>query len=435
MQAEILSVGDELSSGQQLDTNSQWLSQQLGDLGVRVMFHTTIGDDLQANIDALRIASQRVDLVICTGGLGPTADDLTRDAFAKAFDRPLQLDLASLQHIEQLFSHRKRPMPERNRVQAYFPEGAVVVPNPHGTAPGIDLTLSNPSRSCRLFALPGVPAEMKEMFLGTIVPRLVQSHGLGASKVYHRSIKLFGIGESDVESKLPSLIARDRVPRVGITVHQATIKLNISTEAANQQEADSKVADTVSLIYSELDDFVFGEGDVELQHVVIDQLIQRQETMAVLEVGPRATMAAWLLSVDRQAPHRVSFALQLRTLNELRRFAKLEPISEEQQGSSWLDEPIATDLITRVHASLLTDWILLLATYPEQGNIGNQQAMPTWSFAVAISGPGIQFVRHFDFGAHPDVLYDRIAKTGLDQLRRTLARDSSNDGAYDRGRR
>ncbi len=427
MQAEILSIGDELSSGQQLDTNSQWLSQQLGDLGVRVLFHTTVGDDLQANIDALRIASQRVDLVICTGGLGPTADDLTRDAFAKAFDRPLQLDPSSLEHIERLFSHRKRPMPERNRVQAYFPEGTVVVPNPHGTAPGIDLTLASPSGTCRLFALPGVPAEMKEMFLGTIVPRLKETHGIGTTKVFHRSIKLFGIGESDVESKLPSLIARDREPRVGITVHQATIKLNISTEAANQQEADRKMADTVGLIHSELDDFVFGEGDIELQHVVIDRLTQRQETMTVLEVGPRATMASWLLSADRQTPHRVSFALQFRTLNELRHFAKLEPIADEQEGPSWLDDPMATDLFTRVRAFLPTDWILLLATYPEQGNIGKEQAMPTWSFAVAISGTEIQSVRRFDFGAHPDVLYDRIAKTGLDQLRRSLARDFSAD--------
>ena len=128
--AEIVAIGDELTSGQRLDTNSQWISQQLADLGIRVLLHTTVADDLETGIQVIRQALQRVDLVICTGGLGPTADDLTRETIARATERPLQQDDEALAHIENLFRARNRKMPQRNTIQAMFPEGSLVVPNP-----------------------------------------------------------------------------------------------------------------------------------------------------------------------------------------------------------------------------------------------------------------------------------------------------------------
>lgn len=121
MNAEIISIGDELTSGQRLDTNSQIISRRLGDLGIQVRFHTTLGDELPDNISAFKIAAGRSDVVIITGGLGPTADDLTREALAEAFDRPLEFRPEAMEHIENLFKSRKREMPERNRVQALFP--------------------------------------------------------------------------------------------------------------------------------------------------------------------------------------------------------------------------------------------------------------------------------------------------------------------------
>src|SRR5215510_10244176 len=121
MHAEIISIGDELTSGQRLDTNSQWLSIRLGELGVPVMYHTTVADNLEANVEVFRHAAQRANLVIATGGLGPTADDLTRDAIAAVAAVPLEFNAAAMAHIEDLFARRKRTMPERNRVQAMFP--------------------------------------------------------------------------------------------------------------------------------------------------------------------------------------------------------------------------------------------------------------------------------------------------------------------------
>src|SRR5262245_42088566 len=155
MIAEIIAIGDELTSGQRLDTNSQWLSQRLGELGIPVAFHTTIGDDLETNIAAFRTAIGRADLVVATGGLGPTADDLTREAIAAAAGLELIEDTAALAHIRALFARRGRPMPERNVLQAQFPRGSGMVPNPHGTAPGIDLSIARECcPPCRVFALP-----------------------------------------------------------------------------------------------------------------------------------------------------------------------------------------------------------------------------------------------------------------------------------------
>ena len=144
--AEVIAIGDELTTGQRLDTNSPWLSERLTSMGVRVLYHTTVADDLEANINVFRTAIERADVVVATGGLGPTDDDLTRPALAAAIDVELALDPSSEQHIRNLFASRGRQMPERNVVQAMFPEGSQAIPNPNGTAPGIDLAVSRSGR-------------------------------------------------------------------------------------------------------------------------------------------------------------------------------------------------------------------------------------------------------------------------------------------------
>ena len=151
MHAEIIAIGDEITSGQSLDTNSQWLSQRLEELGVRTLFHSTVGDELAPCVEVFRCAIDRADVVVATGGLGPTADDLTREALAQATGRPLELDSEALEDIRAMFARRNRPMPRQNELQAMFPAGSRVVRNPHGTAPGIDLEVARD----RTDAVPG----------------------------------------------------------------------------------------------------------------------------------------------------------------------------------------------------------------------------------------------------------------------------------------
>ncbi len=298
MIAEVISIGDELTSGQRLDTNSQWLSTQLGEIGVRTLFHTTVGDDLASNIDVFRIAAGRADIVVSTGGLGPTADDLTREALADAFGCPLECNEEALKHVEGLFQKRKRPMPERNRVQAMFPKGARTIHNPHGTAPGIDMQVAGDVKDSRIFALPGVPSEMKQMWEQTVLTRLREELGVGKRKLYYRTVKLFGIGESDVEAKMPELISRQRYPRVGITVSQATISLRIVTEAASELESREQLSETEREIQEALGDLIFGSGEMELQNAVCELLDQRQQSLCLVEIGAASVAQSWLAHAD-----------------------------------------------------------------------------------------------------------------------------------------
>ena len=301
MNAEIITIGDEITSGQLLDTNSQWLSLRLEELGIRVLYHSTVGDELEPCAEVFRHAIERADVLVATGGLGPTADDLTRDALALATGRPLQLNAAALEHIRHFFAQRQRPMPPQNARQAMFPAGSRVIPNPHGTAPGIDMDAPCEGRSpCRVFALPGVPAEMVEMWNDSVAPAI---RGLPGRRrvIRRRRIHCFGAGESQIESLLPDLIRRGRQPTVGITASKATITLRIAAEGDSEAECDAAIEPVAATIRQCLGDLVFGEEDDELQHVVVRQLHQRRRTLATVEWGTAGMLADWLGHVDNSA--------------------------------------------------------------------------------------------------------------------------------------
>ena len=298
MRAEIISIGDELTTGQRLDTNSQWLAERLLEIGMPVAFHTTVGDQLADNVLVFRQACERADVVVATGGLGPTADDLTRFALSELSGAPLVQDDASLAHIKALFAKRKREMPPTNIVQAQFPKGSRPIFNPNGSAPGIDIAIPRAvGMPVRIFALPGVPAEMKEMWAATVGPAIQEL--LGIRKVIaHYRIKCFGVGESDLEAMLPDLIARNRYPLVGITVSQATITLRVTAEGETAAATRAAMQPTIDTIHQCLGDLVFGYEDDELQQVVIRLLRERKKTLAVSEWATAGLISHWLAECD-----------------------------------------------------------------------------------------------------------------------------------------
>jgi nicotinamide-nucleotide amidase len=278
MKAEIISIGTELTTGQNLDTNSQWLSRRLAEMGVAVRFHTTLADDLAENVDAFRVARGRAQLVIITGGLGPTQDDLTREAMAALAGVELNFHEPSWKHIQDLFARRARTVPERNRVQALFPAGSEPIPNAMGTAPGIWMT----EGEVLFVAMPGVPSEMYAMFEREVEPRLRQWAG-GTGVMVERKINCFGAGESAVEAKLLDLTRRGNVPEVGITVNDATISLRILAKAGSAEAAEHIIAPVERTIRERLGDLVIGVGDEELQHAVANLLARKKQTLAVAE--------------------------------------------------------------------------------------------------------------------------------------------------------
>jgi nicotinamide-nucleotide amidase len=283
MHAEIISVGTELTTGAMLDTNSQWLSLELAAIGIPVHFHTTVADHVDAMVSVLRTAAERSDLIVLTGGLGPTLDDLTRQALAAVLGTELVLDVKSLEFIRSLFARHNREMPERNSIQAYFPAGSESISNPRGTAPGIwaaiDRAGSRPP--CLFAALPGVPHEMKRMFIKEVVPRLP-----GGNQVIQRArVNCFGVGESKAEEMLGDLTARGRDPEIGITVHEATITLRIVAHGKSADECLAKIDTAKAAIRERMGEQVFGDEDEELEHVVVRLLNERGLTFAAAEVG------------------------------------------------------------------------------------------------------------------------------------------------------
>lgn len=388
--AEVISIGDEMTSGARLDTNSPWLCQRLGELGVMPRFQTMVGDSLDDNVEVFRNAISRADIVIATGGLGPTADDLTRDALAIVSGRPLVLHPESLAHIEALFASRARPMPPRNRVQAMLPESAFDIFNPKGTAPGIDVTISSAgARSSRVFALPGVPAEMKEMFVATVAPRIeaeLIARGGGRRVIRQAIIKCFGVGESDMEAMLGNMIARDRVPRVGITVSAATISLRITAEGDDAKRCQELIESTRREIVERAGEYVFGEGeDFELHHAVAEILESRGERLATIETGHGSVLAGWLSGV---APRHV--------------YAGGEVVERLGGGEKELRERLV-----RSDA----DWLLSVGDYPDLGGDGDGLG----KVRIALCGRGAD--RYWEatqtIGGHPSIVHPRIGKTGL----------------------
>lgn len=291
MHAEVISIGTELTSGEKLDTNSQWLSIELSQIGIPVRFHTTMADDKAAMLEAFRMAVERSDLVLVTGGLGPTLDDLTRELIAELVGVELVLDEPSLAYIRELFAKRAREFPERNRIQAMFPRGSEPIFNPIGTAPGIWIEIPRAGRApCRLAAMPGVPSEMKKMYREQVLPKLPR----GEHVIRRVCIHSFGKGESAVEEMLGELTARNRNPEVGITASAATITLRIAASGSSIDECERLIDADRRFIHERLGTLVYGEDDATLEGTTVELLKQTGQTVATIEGGTLGALAQTL---------------------------------------------------------------------------------------------------------------------------------------------
>lgn len=407
MRAEVLAIGDELSTGQRLDTNTRWLSEELTSLGIEVAFHTTVGDRMADLVAVFRSAIARAEVVVATGGLGPTADDLTRAALAEATDDRLVRDDASLEQIRALFASRGRTMPASNAIQADFPSRARPIANPHGTAPGIDLTFEPVEQgraSCRVFSLPGVPAELKQMWIATVAPALRRMQTTPRVTVHHR-IRCFGAGESEIEAMMPELIAREREPIVGITASAATITLRITASGADEAACRASMQPTIDEIQQTLGELIYGEEEDELEDAVA-RLLRAQ--------GLQCAVAEWatggMVGERLAAAGAASCGLTVASQEAATRLLGLD-LSENVEPHA---PATAVALAEAIRGQAAVDIGLGVAAFPP-----NRDA-PDARFHVAVATAERTHRLRSSCAAHPAIVRLRAAKQALNGLRRVL---------------
>ena len=273
--AEIVTVGTEMLLGDLVDTNTAWISQRLAELGVPIYRHTTVGDNPERIVEALREASSRSTLVITTGGLGPTSDDLTNACLSTLTGREMVEYPEAREHVDEMFKRFGRNPTENNYKQALFPRETELIPNPVGTAMGALVEWEG-----MLFAtLPGVPVEMKSMFGETLEPLIrARSDGSIVSKTLHFA----GIGESALAEKVQDFLdAND--PTVAPLAGQGRVRLRITTRANTEEEAQAKIAPVEKEVIARLDDYFFGEDDETLEGAVARLLKNKGATLALAE--------------------------------------------------------------------------------------------------------------------------------------------------------
>lgn len=278
MKAEIIAVGTELLLGQIVNTNAQYLSQKCADLGLDVYYQTVVGDNKQRLIDALRFAGERADFIICTGGLGPTQDDLTKEALAAHLDKKLITHKPSMSRILQFFEQRKIPMVESNAKQAIVLEDGDVLMNDNGMAAGVAISMNGK----HYILLPGPPREMKLMF-DTYASEWIRGLLPDSKPLFSKVLRFAGIGESLLENKLIDLINGQVDPTIAPYAKEGEVALRLSTKADSRTEADMKLAETEKEIGRRLGNHLYADEDLSLEEVVIRLLRRKQSTLSLAE--------------------------------------------------------------------------------------------------------------------------------------------------------
>jgi nicotinamide-nucleotide amidase len=282
MQCEVVAVGTELLLGSNLDTNSAWIAERLAESGIDSHFHTSVGDNHERIVAVLRLALSRSDAVIVTGGLGPTQDDITRAAIAEVMGVAMFRDDEQVQRITNVFAARKRVMSANNLLQADRPVGSTVIAQSQGTAPGLMCPVGDKT----IYAVPGVPSEMKEMITGVIVPDLVRRSGVTAV-IRTRTLRTWGVAESTVAEMIaPRIDALDVSGAATISFLAKGIEgihVRVSAKASSVMEADEIIAGEEQALREILGDLVFGVDDETMESAVASLLVRNSYTFGVAE--------------------------------------------------------------------------------------------------------------------------------------------------------
>ncbi len=412
MKAEILTIGDELLRGEIVDSNKTLLSERLLRLDIECHWHSSTRDDPEQMTDAFRRAVLRSDVVLVSGGLGPTRDDLTAEVLARTFGRELLLDEVSLETIRSFFRGVGREMTENNAKQAYFPKGAEVLPNPIGTAPGFLLEVDD----AVIFCMPGVPRELRRMMDEQVLPRLAERTALSQGEFVVRAalLRTFGMGESTLDAELKDIAADDDVTLGFRTTFPDNI-LRPVARATSPREAEAKLARVCEQIRERLGALVYAAGDETMEVVVGRLLRERDRTIAVAESCTGGLIAEKITTVPGSSDYFlggvVAYANHAKS-------ALLGVPGELLKEHGAVSEPVARAMAEAVRDRFGAD--LGLATTGISGPGGGTPTKPVGLVVLALAHAEGTHADRFVFPLDRERHRAITAQVGLDWVRRLL---------------
>jgi nicotinamide-nucleotide amidase len=409
LRVEILAVGTELLLGQIANTNARWMSESLAAIGADVLHHQVVGDNLDRIVEAMRLSAGRADVVIVTGGLGPTQDDITRDALAVVMDAPMvrHPELEDLLR-EKFRSFGRREMPESNLRQADVPEGARYLTPSRGTAPGLVADLPG---GTRIYAVPGVPEEMVEMMEGTILPELASE---GAAVVRSRVLRCAGIGESALAERVDDLFSRSANPTIAFLASSGEVKVRITAKAATAEAAERLIEPVAEEVRRRLGDVVFTTDDETLEAAVVRLLTSAGATLACAESITGGGVGARITSVPGASEVFVGSGVVYR--NEAK--AGVLGVSRETlEGPGPVSEECALEMAAGARRVFGSDLGLSLTGAAGPQSHGGSPPGVIW---IALDGDEVTHARGFQVPGERDRVRRWAEQAALDLVRRHL---------------
>ncbi|BAU65786.1 competence/damage-inducible protein CinA [Stanieria sp. NIES-3757] len=413
MNAEIICVGTEILLGDILNTNCQYLAQQLASLGIPHYYQTVVGDNLTRLQEAIAIAVRRASILIFTGGLGPTPDDLTTEGIAIFFATPLVERPEIVQDIEEKFAQRGRIMTASNRKQALIPTGAQILPNPIGTAPGI---IWQPQAGLTILTFPGVPEEMKRMWQATAVPFL-KSQGWGLEIIYSRMLRFRGIGESALAEKVAPLFDLTN-PTVAPYASDGEVRLRVSAKAKSESDAIALIEPIAQQIQEIAGLDYFGTDEDTLASVVGNLLRKRGETLSVAESCTGGGLGSMLTDPPGSSDYFLGGVIAYS--NEVK-MALLDVKLADLEEFGAVSDKVAQQMAWGVKQRLGSNWGIGITGIAGPG--GGTDTKPVGLVYVGIATPEGEVMSYaYRFGAERSRALIRYlsACNALDQLRRQL---------------
>lgn len=408
MRVEILGVGTELLLGQIANTNAQWISERLAEIGVDVLHHEAVGDNHERIVEAIRLGLVRADVVIATGGLGPTQDDITRPALATAAGVPLVRRPEIEAQLRERWAATGREMPESNLLQADVPEGGRVITPIRGTAPGLVVEIE----SGRVYALPGVPAEMREMMEGTVLRELGAL--AGPASLSSRTLRCFGMAESKIAELLDDLFHGSVNPTVAYLAGGSEVKVRLTAKAATREEADALIAPIAEEVAGRLGNVVFSRTDESLEEVVGRLLREAGATLACAESLTGGELGARITSVPGASAYFLGSAV---TYTAEVKHTVLGVARETLERHGPVSRECAAEMASGARRLFGAD--LALALTGAAGPDPHDGAAPGSAW-IALEGPGIAHQRSLRWPGDRAFVRRLAEQAALDLVRRHL---------------